>query len=181
MEGSRIQGARVGVVGGGIAGLAVAAALVRRGAVVTVFERAPALRSMGGALVLWTNALHALARLGLAASVRARGVELRHALICNRKGEPLWDLPVGALADELGAPSVAIHRARLLELLAEASDGATLETGARVSSVHERASAARIEFDGRPTAEFDLVIGADGVHSEVRRSLLDDGPPRTAG
>ncbi len=165
-------GQRVTVLGAGVAGLAVARALALRGAVVTVFEQADAIREVGAGLQISPNGASVLKALGLqqaleAASLRAVAVELRDGL----DGSVVTRLEVGRLRPDQGYHFV--HRADLIDLLA---------TGVRELEVDLQLlnRAASVDLSGaRPVLVLedgtrhaaDLLIGADGLHSVIRSAL----------
>ena len=148
---------RIDIVGGGIGGLTLGAALHRFGLAFQIFEQAPELKAIGYGLTLQKNALDALATIGLADAVRRRGQSVRHGLIRQPSGRVL-----ASAAVEL----CAIHRATLLASLAEHVPHASLRLGTRVES----------------DTGADLLVAADGLHSVFRRQVTPgEGPPRDSG
>jgi 2-polyprenyl-6-methoxyphenol hydroxylase-like FAD-dependent oxidoreductase len=169
------------VIGGGIGGLSAALALQRAGVRVTIFERQPQLREIGSGLTLWSNAVRQLRRLGLFDALRAGSAPLERFEFWSWRGERLGTIPLGSLAETLGAPSVGVHRADLLALLARAITDCPVELDAQCVGFSQDGEVVTAHFaDGR-TATGDLLIGADGLHSAVRAQLLGQRPPRYAG
>ena len=155
---SKLHSLSIAIVGAGIAGLTAATALVRRGASVTVHERADALREVGAGLQLSPNALRVLDALDLwprlqAVSVPSERVELRDS---SARLVARLDLARYRPKDRFRL----VHRARLLELLADAARDA----GARILLGQDIAT----------PPQADLVVGADGVKSRMRPLL--NGP-----
>lgn len=152
---------RVTVVGAGVAGLAVACALARRGASVRVLEAADAVRAYGAGLQVAPNGAVVLKALGLWDRVAAQGVAARAVSLCRgRTGREVLRLDLGRLRP--GQDWLFIHRAALVEALragAEAA-GAEVVTGVRVAGPDDPALAGA-----------DLVLGADGLHSVIHRAL----------
>jgi 2-polyprenyl-6-methoxyphenol hydroxylase-like FAD-dependent oxidoreductase len=171
---------RVAIAGAGIGGLTLTAALRRRGIDVQVLERASSIQPVGAGITVQANAMTALATLGLADAVAAAGVALGEIAMLDRRGRPLGPVvDVGALSAELGAPTIAIHRARLHRVLLDAA-GVEVTLGATVVSYEPRGERVLV----RTTAgevEADLLIGADGLHSAVRAQMIGDGEPSYAG
>ena len=155
---SKLHSLSIAIVGAGIAGLTAATALARRGASVTVHERADALREVGAGLQLSPNALRVLDALDLwprlqAVSVPSERVELRDS---SARLVARLDLARYRPKDRFRL----VHRARLLELLADAARDA----GARIL----------LDQDIATPPQADLVVGADGVKSRMRPLL--NGP-----
>ena len=165
-------GQSVTVLGAGVAGLAVARALALRGAVVTVFEQADAVREVGAGLQVSPNGAVVLRALGLgpaltAASQRAGAVELRDGLT----GAVVTRLEVGRLRPQQGYHFV--HRADLIGLLLAGAQevGVDLRLLNRVTSVDLTGAQPVLVMEDGTRQEADLLIGADGLHSPTRAAL----------
>lgn len=172
---------RAAVIGGGIGGLAAAVALERVGIAVEVFERAPELREVGAGISLWSNAVRALARLGVAERALARGQTFERAASHDGRGRLLSETRLDELVRAAGAPCLGIHRADLQRSLAEALAPERLHCGRACVGVEAGERSAAALFADGSRVEADLVIGADGIHSAVREALAPAGPPRFAG
>lgn len=174
------------VAGGGLGGLTAALALLRRGFEVTVLEQAAQLKEVGAGVQLSPNCNHALFALGLEKDVMAvasetAGKEVR--LWNTGQTWPLFDL--GAVSRErYGYPYLTVHRAHLHAAIArgvEQQTGGTIVLGAKVAQVDAEGSRpVVITTDGRRFSA-DVVVGADGVHSVVRRQLFGDDDPQFSG
>jgi 2-polyprenyl-6-methoxyphenol hydroxylase-like FAD-dependent oxidoreductase len=165
------------VIGGGIAGLASALALTRRGWQVEVFERAPEFTEIGAGLSLWPNALRALDALGVGEVVRGRAVLQGAVGIRDPAGRWLSRTDTADLERRFGLTAM-IHRADLLAVLRAAVPEGVLRPGTLVREV--RADGTVTHSGGECRA--DLVVGADGVNSATRQSVWPDSPaPRYAG
>jgi 2-polyprenyl-6-methoxyphenol hydroxylase-like FAD-dependent oxidoreductase len=191
----------VAIAGAGIGGLTLAAALRRRPSLrlrpdlaearraeagrnvrVTVLERESDIRPAGAGLALGPNAIAALAHLGLADAIIAAGQTIGVSAILDSAGHLLGpEIDVAELAKDLGAPIVAIHRARLHEVLLTAAGRNVVCTSAAVVRYDARGDGVQVIGKGGERIDADLLVGADGLHSAVRTQLLDDGPPRYAG
>ncbi len=171
--GTSLEGLRVAVVGGGIGGLSAGIALMRRGARVRVFERAPEIAEVGAGIQISPNGHAVLAALGLGdefARVSVRGERVR--LINGMNGREVFRLDLARLAP-LQRYSF-IHRADMISLLERAfrALGGEIETGQDVVSVIARPDALpRLCTAGGIEEEADVVIGADGLHSRLRAGL----------
>ena len=159
---------RVLVVGGGIAGLATARALLQRGIEADVVERAGAWRHPGAGMYLPANSARALTALGLEAALHDRAYEIRHQLFLDQRGRALLDVDLRAVWGAIG-PCVAISHRALHELLRE---GIPVRLGATVTALDDEGSRVRATFADGSTDLYDIVVGADGVHSWVRSSVF---------
>ncbi|PXY24626.1 FAD-dependent monooxygenase [Prauserella muralis] len=148
------------VVGGGIGGLTVAGGLIRAGWRVSVFERAEGPATTGTGLGIWPTALRALDRLGLGEAVRAAGRRQPDGAIRRPDGSRIATIDVGRVQRRQGDPVYLVSRPVLLGLLAGALPPGIVHYGVAVADP----AALR--------AEYDLVIGADGIHSTVRGALF---------
>lgn len=177
------------VAGGGIGGLAAAAALAGAGLEVTVVERAPSILDVGSGLMLYANGVRAAdaisARLG--ARVRADGHvtgpdDVR--LLLDSTGNVLSKEPIGQVGERLGAPQIPILRTALQTALLD--EAVAMGASVRLALAVEGYAGAP---DGRVTVRLsdgsavtaDLLVAADGIKSAVRRHMLDDGLPHYRG
>lgn len=164
------------IVGGGIGGLAAAVALTRHGWDVEVLERATMIAEVGAGLSLWSNALRALDALGLGDQVRERAVEQDSAGIRDSKGHWISRADTEAIRTRFGSP-IMMHRADLLDILRAALPEAALRTGISVTAAHPDGTVTH----SAGTDEGDLIVGADGLRSVVRRAVVGDITPRYRG
>jgi 2-polyprenyl-6-methoxyphenol hydroxylase-like FAD-dependent oxidoreductase len=165
------------VVGGGIAGLASAIALRERGWDVAVLEQAPDFAEVGAGLSLWPNALNALDALGVGAIVRERSVLDGSTGIRDEHGRWLSRTDVAVIRERFGHMAL-VHRATLLDILRSALRPECLRAGVTVNHV----SADGLVQCADRELRGDLVLGADGLHSTVRRAVWPAAPsPRYVG
>ncbi len=173
------------VVGGGIGGLATAAALTRTGWQVTLLEQARSFGPAGAGITLAPNAVRALDWLGLGEQLRAHGKAHGAAGLRASSGRWLMRTDVQELQRRFGQPAFALHRADLHRMLADAVPATTLHTAHQVTSVaqgHDRATVTYHGPKGQGTASADLVVAADGIHSRLRSVRFPTHPgPAYAG
>jgi salicylate hydroxylase len=152
---------------------------------VTVIERSPAISEVGAGIQLSPNAMKGLAVLGVAEAVERvssepQALELR----IGKTGEMVFSIPAGAAARaRYGAPYLHAHRADLIGILLEAAKGAgvRLILGARVAAFAREGAELRVGLDTGEIVAGDLLVGADGIRSKVRRLMFGQDAPRFTG
>jgi 2-polyprenyl-6-methoxyphenol hydroxylase-like FAD-dependent oxidoreductase len=158
----------VGIVGGGIGGVATAVALHRFGIQATVYERAPELKEAGAGMMLWPNATRVLKSLGLLDDVAARSGPTTHFLVRNSCGRILMNIALG----DFDVPALCTRRSDLLAALLSALPSGQIRLGRELTHLEQSVSAVRAHFSDGSVAEHDAVIGADGIRSRVRAQLF---------
>ncbi len=173
---------RIAIIGGGIGGTAAALALERRGAEVTIYEQSPVHSEIGAGLNLTPNAIKALRSLGIEDEVNAIGSGSEFLTIRSWKtGRVISRMRRGNFRKQFGAPNISVHRADLLNVLSRALKTTAIRLGARCVAVEPGERAAVARFADGSSIEADIVIGADGIHSVVRKSLFGADAPRFTG
>lgn len=175
-----IRTGRVIVVGAGIGGLATAIGLGGLGCEVLVVEQAPRLTEVGAGITLWPNGVKALAILGLG-EVRDLGRIQGEGGLRVPSGRWLSRSDMSEIRERFGEPVLGVHRADLQRLLLErASQTSEIRLGATVASIRQDASGVTAVLADGSEAGADMLVGADGVDSVVRRQLFAT-PSRYAG
>ncbi len=168
------------IVGGGIAGLSLAASLSRAGIACEIVERAPAWAPIGAGIVMSVNAMSVLRRLEIADEVAERGHRLGAGGITDHNGRQLAGSDFELLSHDHG-PTIAIHRAELHEALLGAASGVPVTLGQSIEKLSQNDAGVDVQFTHGKSDRFDLVVGADGLRSVVRESILGDVPPVYSG
>jgi len=164
------------IVGGGIGGLFAANALIAGGIAVSVYEQAPAIGEIGAGVFLTPNSVRHLQRIGLEPAVEKWGARVgRESRYFRHDGAPI--APVQVTDTSGWNATFGMHRADLVNMLAEALPPGTVRTGHRCSSFEQDGNAARISFANGASAEADIVIAADGIHSELRPYVFPPSSP----
>jgi 2-polyprenyl-6-methoxyphenol hydroxylase-like FAD-dependent oxidoreductase len=167
---------RVLVVGGGIGGLATAIALRQRGVEVTIAEINPEWSVYGVGIIQPGNAIRALDSLGVATTIIEAGFPMEGSRFHDRDGNLLAALPFDRVAGPQYPPMNGITRTRLHQILTDAvrSSGATIHLGASVDSIIDVDDGVDVVFADGTSGHFDVVVGADGIHSSVRRMVFGE-------
>lgn len=171
---------RILIVGGGIGGLTLAAALKVRGIQADVVERAAAWMPIGAGIVLGLNAMKVLGRIGLASSVARRGIEVGVACITDARGETLSAIDFRAMPNDAGR-AIALHRASLHDGLLTGVDPASIRLNTTVKMIEQHDAHVTVQFSDGTMHEYDTVIGADGIRSVVRWLTFGETPLQYSG
>ena len=175
------QGRDVAIVGAGVGGLAAAICLARRGARVTVLERASALREVGAGVQVSPNGHHVLRAMGVSGPVGAAGDRAEAVVLrSGPSGREIVRLPLPLSGRSQWR---LLHRADLLGALADAAlaAGAEVRLGAAVASVRPTDGRPVVTLEGGERVVPDLLVGADGGRSLVRAALNGPSAPAFAG
>jgi 2-polyprenyl-6-methoxyphenol hydroxylase-like FAD-dependent oxidoreductase len=168
------------IVGAGIAGLALARALRRRGITAEVVERMTEWDAGGAGMYLPGNSVRALDELGIWPKVAARANPIMRQRFLDHRGRLLVDIDVRRYWKDVGG-CVAIHRAALHEALRTENTEGQVRLGISVLELHDDGHGTSVRLSDGSTGDYDLVVGADGVHSGIRTLALDGPPARYVG
>lgn len=169
-----LAGRDVIIIGGGIAGLAVARAMERRGAHLRLLEQAGAFREVGAGVQISPNGTRVLQALGMEAALHSHAE--RSTAVTLRNGA------TGAQVLRMELPATGpgfhmLHRADLVALLQAVLPGDSIRLGTKVRSVTVDGPRPTVTLDSGEVLRADLIVGADGLHSIVRPEVL--GKPTT--
>jgi salicylate hydroxylase len=172
--------ARAVIVGGGIGGLFTANALIAHGMGVSVYEQAPALGEVGAGVFLTPNSMRQLQRVGLGSSVEQWGARVgAGSRYFRHDGTPI--APVQVTDSSGWNATFGMHRADLVGILASALPASVVHVDHRCTGLEQSADIARVSFANGVTIEGDLVIAADGIHSELRQHVVPPSNPVFSG
>jgi salicylate hydroxylase len=177
---------KVQIAGAGIGGLAAALACVRAKHDVSLYERTLGASEVGAGVQLGPNVVKVLFGWGLEAALREVAVFPARLLVRSALvGGQLSSLRLGeAFQQRYGAPYLTIHRADLHGVLLQAvkaTGGVDLQFGSAITSFTQREAEVDAEFSNDLQTRSELLVGADGGWSTVRKLLLNDGTPQPTG
>ena len=165
--------ASIGIIGGGIGGVAAAAALHRAGIDAVVYEKAPQLREVGAGMMLWPNATRVLRELGVLESVLANCSPSTHFLVRASCGKVLMDIVLGRFE----VPAICARRADLLAALLTTLPPERVFLGHEFHYLEQLKDKVRVHFANGVVKVHDALIGADGIRSRVRAQLFGASAP----
>ncbi|NES90084.1 MULTISPECIES: NAD(P)/FAD-dependent oxidoreductase [Okeania] len=173
---------KVAIIGGGIGGLATAIALRKKGIDAHVYEKARELRPVGAGLSLNPNGLKALEAIEstIVEQLKQAGSILKVVSLQKNTGEITQKTKI-TLMEKYGQPLLSIRWSKLQEILAAALPPEIIHLNHRCVDFTQNHNSVTVEFEGKKTVEVDLVVGADGIKSAVRQTLIGDGEPRYLG
>jgi salicylate hydroxylase len=164
------------IVGGGIGGLFAANALIAHGLAVSVYEQAPNLGEVGAGVFLTPNSVRQLQRVGFGPAVEKSGARVgAESRYFRHDGTPI--APVQVTDSSGWNATFGMHRADLVEMLAAALPSEVVHTGHRCSGFEQTADVARVSFANGVIVEGDVVIAADGIHSELQQYVTPPSRP----
>ena len=164
------------VVGGGIGGLFAANALISQGLSVSVYEQAPALGEIGAGVYITPNAVRHLERVGLGAQTAMYGALVgRNSQYFRHDGKPIAPVQVTDLHG--WNATYGMHRADLVDYLAANLPAGIVHCDHRAVGFEQTGDKARVKFANGATAEADVAVAADGIHSELRPHVFPPSKP----
>ncbi len=166
---SRGEALRILVIGAGVSGISAARGLLRDGHEVTVFDQRKDTRAGGGAVTIWSNGETVLRQLGV--NMDGAGQPLSSVRVITSSGRRLATFDLTAMMNRLGAPIRMVPRRVLLERLLEGFPTDRIRCDSRAARVVATPDGVRVDFEDGRSADGDLLIGADGLHSIVRDAV----------
>jgi 2-polyprenyl-6-methoxyphenol hydroxylase-like FAD-dependent oxidoreductase len=174
------------VLGGGIGGLAAALALAQKGCRARLFEQGAELKEIGAGIQLGPNAFHAFDYLGVGEAARGMAVYIDQLRLMDAlTAEEITHIDLGeAFRARFGNPYAVVHRGDLHKVFLTACrehPHIELRVRSEVVGYEQNGSSVKARLASGAAVEGALLIGADGLWSNLRKQLVADGPPRVSG
>src|SRR5215467_208705 len=168
-----MAGLKILIVGGGLGGLALAGFLDKCDIDYSIIEKRSEWCHEGYALGLWNNGRNILRKLGLADRFDQNEIAFQSILICDGRGNRLRSYDLSRFYTEFGMAYSHIRRADLHQWLLDRV-ARPVRMGMAVTSLHETENDVSVTLSDGSVEHFDLVVGADGVHSAVRNCCFQE-------
>ncbi|MEL6110172.1 MAG: FAD-binding domain [Planctomycetota bacterium] len=163
---------RIAIVGAGIAGPTLAWWLRRYGFEPVLYELAPRLRKGGYVVDFWGVGYDVADRMGLKDEIHHRGYDFEKLLLVDARGKASATLDLELFRSIAGGRFVSIARSDLSSVIWEACSGIETHFGAEIESIEQDDTCVRLGLRSGETETFDLLVGADGLHSQVRKLVF---------
>jgi 2-polyprenyl-6-methoxyphenol hydroxylase-like FAD-dependent oxidoreductase len=171
---------RIIIVGGGLAGLALAIALRQRGVSAEIVERADDWTTTGAGLYLVGNGTRALESIGVGNLLASQGSVIRTQALHNHGGARLAEIDTERFWADCGA-CLGLSRKRLHRLLADKAGNLRVRFGTTVQTLQQHEQGVSLRFSDGSSETYDFVVGADGIRSSIRRLEFGESDPRFRG
>lgn len=170
----------VDIIGAGIGGLTTAIALGQQGIGSRIYEQAPEIKPVGAGIILANNAMQVYERLGLREIIEQHGNPISAMKITKSNLSPISHLDLTYFEEKHGVKNIAIHRGTLQQILLDHLPSTPLHLGHRLQDVQATDTGYHLMFDNKESADANILIGADGIHSTVRQQLFSHCDTRQA-
>jgi len=171
---------KITIIGAGIGGLTTAIALKQRGFEVEIFEATSEFHKAGSGINLALNAMQVYNRLGFYSEIFEAGSYTNTMTITDETLSPLSVIDLKPFEQEHNVKSVAIHRAILHQILLNQLSNVSIHLDKRVKIVEQSEDSVEIEFEDGTKHQTEVLIGADGLHSVIRKTIFDNTELRIA-
>ena len=172
---------KVLVIGGGIGGATAVLALQKIGVEAEMYERAAELKEVGAGIALWTAPYWALERLGIGEKIKSTASPFKFGVMGFPSGKVFQQLDFEKIIGSDFSENFIIHRADLHSAILSGLDKNSIHTDHECERIEQNSDGVKVTFKNGNTAEGDLLIGADGFNSVVRKSLLGETAVRYSG
>lgn len=165
---------KIGINGTGIAGPTLAYWLKKYGHEPILFERAPALRTGGYIVDFWGLGYDIAEMMGLIPAIKECGYHVEELLSVDEKGKTRAQMSVSSLSEVANGRYTSISRSHLAKIIFDALEDVEARFGQQIVALEEDESGVNVTLSDGSTDRFDLVIGADGLHSQIRQLVFGE-------
>lgn len=169
----------IDIIGAGIGGLTTAVALEKIGYQPTIYEQANALKPVGAGIILAGNAMRVYKKLGLDQILQSEGIPLNGMNVVTTDMKTISKIELSYFKKKYDLQSLAIHRGRLQQVLLDHLKSTKILLDYKLESLTKLEDGYRLNFDNGQSTNSSLLIGADGINSQVRVSLFPNANIRT--
>lgn len=159
---------KIGINGTGIAGPTLAYWLKKYGHEPTLYERAPALRKDGYIVDFWGLGYDIAEMMGLIPAIKEYGYQIKELLSVDDEGKTRAQMPVSTISEIVNGRYISISRSHLASIIFDALEGVETRFGQSIVALEEDNDGVNVTLSDGSTERFDLIIGADGLHSHIR-------------
>jgi len=171
---------KITIIGAGIGGLTTAIALKQKGFEIEIFEAAPKFKTAGSGINLALNAMQVYKALGLYDTIFETGSYSNSMNVMDENLNLLSAMDLVNFEEQFNVKSVAIHRAKLHQILLDHLTDIPLHLNKKTKYVSQLESGIEIEFEDGSTHKTEVLIGSDGIHSAIRQSVFENTSLRNA-
>jgi 2-polyprenyl-6-methoxyphenol hydroxylase-like FAD-dependent oxidoreductase len=165
---------KIAIIGGGIGGLTMALTLIQNGQNAVVYESATEIKPLGAGILMANNAMQVFDKLGVRHKIEKAGCKISTIKITNAQLKTIYQSELNKYEIQYGVYNVAIHRADLQKILANEIGYENIQLSKRVLKI-DKGSDFTLTFEDGTTANYEVLIGADGIKSTVRNQLFPGG------
>ena len=159
---------KIGINGTGIAGPTLAYWLKKYGHEPILYERAPALRKGGYIVDFWGLGYDIAEMMGLIPAIKEYGYQIKELLSVDDEGKTRAQMPVSTISEIVNGRYISISRSHLASIIFDALEGVETRFGQSIVTLEEDNDGVNVTLSDGSTERFDLIIGADGLHSHIR-------------
>jgi len=171
---------KIDIIGAGICGLTTAIALEQKGFNIRIFEQAQKIDPVGAGIILANNAMQIYNKLGLKDSMEAMGNTISKINITDAKLKAMSSVSLTSFEKKYKAKNIAIHRATLQRILLENLNTAQIKLDHKLKNVEKTTNGFKLQFENGKKIQSHTLLGADGIHSMVRKCLFPQSRIREA-
>ena len=169
------------IAGGGIGGLATALAFEKIGLDYIVLEQASEIKEIGSGITIWSNGLNCLKELGLEQPFKTKAYHADHLFIHTQQGKTLAHISFKDFEERFGSVASTIHRADLINILVKSIPSKKILLNRKVESFLLGSKGVSVQLTSGERLNGTLLIGADGIHSVIRKQLGDNRELKYSG